>query len=70
MDKKRSSIHLGGDYNLDTVDGVRDAIAELDGLRRALNRRGKAIEDREEVEELGEEDSWNGFEDDEDEDDE
>jgi hypothetical protein len=48
---------------LDTVDGIKDAIAELDGVRRALIRRGKAVENGENVEELSVEEaaSWDGF---------
>jgi hypothetical protein len=42
-------------------------LAELDGVRRALIRRGKAIEANEDVEELSaeRERSWEGFSDEE-----
>jgi hypothetical protein len=30
IDQSCSNIHLSSDYNLNTVDGVRDALAELD----------------------------------------
>jgi hypothetical protein len=71
VDSSRSNLHLSGDYNLNSVDGVRDALAELDGVRRALVRRGQRIEAGEDVEDLGVEEpadnwddeleSWSGF---------
>jgi hypothetical protein len=70
VDKSRSNMHLGGEYNLNTEDGVRDALAELEGVRRALISRGHKIEKGDDVEELSSEESWKGFSDDDSDDDE
>lgn len=64
-------MHLGGENNLNTADGIRDAIAELDGVRRALVRRGIQVTNGEAVDDVSSEESWKGFSDgDDDEDDE
>jgi hypothetical protein len=64
-------MHLGGENNLNTADGIRDAIAELDGVRRALVRRGIQVTNGEMVDDVSSEESWKGFSDgDDDEDDE
>jgi hypothetical protein len=64
-------MHLGGENNLNTADGIRDALAELDGVRRALVRRGIQVTNGETVDDVSSEESWKGFSDnDDDEDDE
>ncbi|KFY83145.1 hypothetical protein V498_08275, partial [Pseudogymnoascus sp. VKM F-4517 (FW-2822)] len=74
QDKARTNTHLGSGFNLNTTDGVRDALAELRGLERALNARGRALEAGATVEDVSSEDdvesegegesemSWEGFE--------
>jgi multidrug efflux pump subunit AcrA (membrane-fusion protein) len=57
-------MHLGGENNLNTANGIRDAIAELDGVRRALVRRGIQVTNGETVDDVLSEESWKGFSDD------
>jgi hypothetical protein len=50
-------MHLGGENNLNTTNGIRDAIAELDGVRRALVRRGIQVTNGEAVDDVSSEES-------------
>lgn len=71
QDKARTNTHLGSGFDLNTTDGVRDALAELRGMERALNARGRDLENGVAVEDVSSEDdvegdgseaSWEGFE--------
>lgn len=71
QDKDRTNTHLGSGFDLNTTDGVRDALAEIKGIERALNNRGKALEaggsvenisSEEDEESDGSEATWEGFE--------
>ncbi|OBT41074.1 hypothetical protein VE00_10301 [Pseudogymnoascus sp. WSF 3629] len=73
-DKARTNTHLGSGFDLNTTDGVRDALAELRGMERALTACGRALEggamvedvssedDEDDVESEGEGLTWEGFE--------
>lgn len=71
QDKARTNTHLGSGFDLNSTDGVRDALAEIRGLERALAARGRALEGGVTVEDVSSEDdvegdgseaSWEGFE--------
>jgi hypothetical protein len=74
QDKARTNTHLGSGFDLNTTYGVRDALAELRGMERALTARGRALEggvmvedvssedDEDDVESEGEGSTWEGFE--------
>lgn len=73
QDKNRAHTHLGSGFNLASTDGVRDALAELRGLEKALVARGRALEAGESVVAVSSEDeemedvesegsTWEGFE--------
>ncbi|OAF54303.1 hypothetical protein VC83_06610 [Pseudogymnoascus destructans] len=73
QDKARTNTHLGSGFDLNTTDGVRDALAELRGMERALSARGRALEGGATVEDVlseddvesegeGEGSTWEGFE--------
>ncbi|OAF56168.1 hypothetical protein VC83_07448 [Pseudogymnoascus destructans] len=73
QDKARTNTHLGSGFDLNTTDGVRDALAELRGMERALSARGRALEGGATVEDVSSEDdvesegegegsTWEGFE--------
>ena len=64
VDKSRSNIHLSGDYNLDSANGIKDALAKLDRVRRALVHQGRRIDNKESVKELSVKEttsSWDRF---------
>ncbi len=71
QDKARTNTHLGSGFDLNSTDGVRDALAEIRGLERALAARGRALEggvavedvsSEDDVESDGEGSTWEGFE--------
>ncbi|OBT74289.1 hypothetical protein VF21_07379 [Pseudogymnoascus sp. 05NY08] len=71
QDKARTNTHLGSGFDLNTTDGVRDALAEIKGIKRALNNRGRALEAGATVEGVSSEEdgdsdgskaTWEGFE--------
>lgn len=41
--RRRSETHIGRKYDLDTVVGVRAALGDLEGLRRALELRAGVL---------------------------
>ena len=43
QDKHHSSIHLGKSLDLGSIEGVRGALEELEGVRRSLVERNKAL---------------------------
>lgn len=71
QDRARTNTHLGSGFDLNTTDGVRDALAEIKGIERALNNRGRALEaggsvenvsSEEDEESDGSDATWEGFE--------
>jgi hypothetical protein len=64
VDRNRSNLHLGSDNNLASVDGIRDALAEIDGVCSALVARGKLLEAGKPVPDLGVKEVFNSFEED------
>ncbi|KFY31379.1 hypothetical protein V493_01166 [Pseudogymnoascus sp. VKM F-4281 (FW-2241)] len=71
QDKARTNTHLGSGFDLNTTDGVRDALAEIKGIERALNNRGRALESGANLENVSSEEdedsdsseaSWGGIE--------
>ena len=71
QDKACTNTYLGSGFDLNTTDGVCDALAEIKGIERALNNCGRALEAGGSVENVSSEEdresdgsdaTWEGFE--------